>query len=173
MLILYSADFQGLRLRGIADKDLELLRRWKNSNRNSFFYKNKISRKDQKKWFQGFLTRSQDYMFMVEEKIGRSFKPVGCMGFRMDEGGIDLYNIIRGIKYAASHVKMGDALHVICSYVTQYYKLKISCKVIGSNPAVHWYKKNGFDIIQTQDNYVVMELNTSGFKACEVDIVQE
>ena len=79
-----------LALRSIAEIDCENLRVWKNENRQAFFYKQEISYQDQRRWYKDYLTRPDDYMFVVVPG-----SDVGCMGFRFLEGKIDVYNVIR------------------------------------------------------------------------------
>ena len=57
--------FPGLSLVSATDANLENLRIWKNNHRTSFFYQETIQPEQQKRWFQGYLERADDYMFMV------------------------------------------------------------------------------------------------------------
>lgn len=141
-----------LKLVSATDADQENLRMWKNSNRTSFFYQEIIQPEQQIKWFQGYLDRADDYMFMVEED-GR---PIGCMAFRTeDENTIDLYNIIRG-EESRRWVSMRDALYVMLSYITEKFPgWKIKCDVLKDNPAVKWYQKCGFAILEEKEYYIM------------------
>lgn len=171
--IVYSQEYPEIRLRSIEVKDLDYLRCWKNACRSSFFYQGEISEEEQKKWFEKYLQQTNDCMFMVEEKKDKSFQPIGCMGFRMQEKSVDIYNIIRGKKNVNPCIRMGDALVTMCSYIERLFPFIITCKVIVGNPAVQWYEKNAFQIIEYCKNYVLMKLDTSKFKVLQINIVRE
>lgn len=159
----------GLRLVSATDADQEKLRTWKNNHRTSFFYQEMIQPKQQLKWFQGYLERADDYMFMVEE----DGHPIGCMAFRTeDEDAIDLYNIIRG-GAGRGKVTMRDAMHVMLVFITeQFPKRKIKCDVLKDNPAVQWYQKCGFAILQEKE-YYVMGISKDKIPVIEIDSEEE
>ena len=118
-------------LRTIAEGDLEELRLWKNSNREAFFFKGEITPQMQRDWFNGYLSRSADYMFVVESG-GRK---AGCMGFRMEGGAADAYNII-GVPAAQGKGILGRAMRLMCSYILKEHAKRIGCRVLKENPAV-------------------------------------
>ena len=82
-LLINSDKIDKVRLRSISEDHVDLLRKWKNANKNSFFFKEEISDEQQRKWYRSFFERENDYMFLVEEKIGTEYRVVGCMGFRV------------------------------------------------------------------------------------------
>ncbi len=139
MFILSSDDLPGLLLRSITIDDLEYLRNWKNQNRRAFFFQKIISAEDQLRWYKAYLKRLDDYMFVVYNPSA-----IGCMGFRLSGGIVDVYNVIRGVPNLGRKGIMRDAMLLMCSYATYKYQCKIECKVIADNPAVVWYEKTGF-----------------------------
>lgn len=56
----------GLELRSATAEDLEHLRQWKNAQRQFFFYQEVISESQQRQWFDAFMLRIHDIMFMTE-----------------------------------------------------------------------------------------------------------
>ena len=109
-------------LSSITKNDIELLREWKNKNKKSFFYQKNITEAQQKKWFNNYLRQEEDYIFMITYKREK----IGCIGFRLVDGVIDLYNIILGYKKYGGIGLMSEALKLICSYVLDKYNTKVS-----------------------------------------------
>jgi RimJ/RimL family protein N-acetyltransferase len=140
------------------------LRGWKNDHRESFFFKGIIAPADQVKWFQGYLGRSHDYMFVVLFN-GRA---LGCLGFRYIEQGVDIYNVILGIPEMRQKGLMGKALRMMCSYAQKEYPGAQGAKVLRSNPAVGWYQRNGFKIARFHEDHVDIELDQVTFKPCRL-----
>jgi len=165
---LYSEELPHVRLRTISDIDLENLRGWKNDHRESFFFNGIIAPADQIKWFQGYLGRSHDYMFMVI----CNDRPLGCLGFRYIEQRVDIYNVILGIPEMGQKGLMGKALRMMCSYAQKEYPGAQGAKVLRSNPAVGWYQHNGFIIARVHEDYVDIELDQVTFKPCCVGLSQ-
>lgn len=137
-------------LHSIKKNDIANLRDWKNANRNSFFYKEIITDEQQIKWYEGYTSRDNDFMFMVLVKGN----PIGCLGFRKKEAVIDLYNIIRGVNNVG-HGEMHVAFYMMLNYIKDNYQEDIQCDVLIDNVAVNWYKKTGFAIYDEKEYYVM------------------
>ena len=101
------------------------------------------------------MSRREDYIFLVKYKSNK----IGCIGFRVLDNLIDIYNAILGdIKYSKKGL-MSLALKLMCSYVVDEYKMAITLKVLAGNElARKWYRKNGFIEKYSKDNYIFMEL---------------
>lgn len=159
LIKIQCTDIPEITLRSISDADQENLRTWKNRHRTSFFYQEIITPEQQKEWFQKYLGRQQDYMFIVEEVMGKSAveerRPIGCLAFRQeDDDTIDLYNIIRGQE--SIHVTMKDAMHLMLNYIkANFANKRIKCDVLKDNPAVWWYRKCGFAIWEEKEYYIM------------------
>lgn len=151
-IIIVCSDFPELKLVSASDIDQDRLRRWKNDHRTSFFYQKLIQPEQQLEWFRGYQSRDSDYMFMVEERGC----PVGCMAFRAeDDNTVDLYNIIRG-ESGSGKVFMRDAMHVMLAYIRKEFPdREIKCDVLRDNPAVRWYQKCGFAILEEKEYYIM------------------
>lgn len=155
-------------LQSITEKDLENLRIWKNANNSSFFYKGIISPEQQTSWYQDYLQREFDYMFMVKDINQNS---IGCLGFRLINNHIDLYNIIRG-NHSTLHTSMKDAMYIMLNYITKLFIYPVQCDVLKNNPAVSWYKKCGFAILKEFD-YYIMTIDSSQIPKIDIIIKEE
>lgn len=159
LFYLEAEEFPTMRLRSITDDDVEELRIWKNKNKDSFFYKKEISPCEQSVWFQNYLQRDEDWI-LVAETMGMNgeWKKFGCLGYRVMEEMIDLYNIIRG-NQTTQKSSMRDMMLLLTSFLNYRYSMKIKCDVLVDNPAVEWYNKCGFFIYEKQEDYYVMMLD--------------
>lgn len=147
------SDSADARLRTIAASDCENLRTWKNAHRHAFFYQNLISPEEQMEWFRAYRERPDDHMFIVAAPSG-----VGCMGFRLLEGKVDVYNVIRGVPGSGRRGEMRDALHLMCAYALSRYACEVGCRVLIDNPAVAWYERCGFVKRARRDTHYEMVL---------------
>lgn len=168
-ITIMCGDFPDLKLVSVSDADQERLRIWKNNHRTSFFYQEIIQPQQQSRWFQGYQSREGDYMFMVEE----SCHPIGCMAFRTEEENtIDLYNIIRG-EDGSHKVSMRNAMHVMLAYIRERFPdSKIKCDVLRDNPAVKWYQKCGFAILEEKE-YYIMGISQDGIPNIKINSEEE
>jgi RimJ/RimL family protein N-acetyltransferase len=157
--------FDDVTLRTITETDCDNLRQWKNDNRRAFFSQDIISPQMQMKWFQSYLERENDFMFMVMFNS----EPIGCMGFHMLEGQADIYNVILGRLDMAGKGIMSKGLLIMCSYIYSDFTHDIGLKVLRSNLAVGWYEKNGFYKADTYDTYFQMKLDIYVFEPCRYE----
>lgn len=140
-----------LYLRCVKSDDVELLRQWKNANRSSFFFSDIITKEMQQEWFVEYKERAHDFMLVVV--VGEEV--IGCMGFRLLEDKVDLYNIILGKKEYAGKGYMARALSfIIKECAVRYPLLPITVSVLKSNPALDWYYRRGFEVSREYDDYV-------------------
>ena len=146
-------------LRTITKEDIELLRKWKNSDRKYFFYNKIIGTGQQKKWYKDYSSRENDYIFMVEY---RSIA-IGCMGFRKISDMMDIYNVILGLKKFGGRGLMGQALRLLCSYIRGTFAKDITAKVLTHNPALKWYLKNNFKKIEVHNDFIYIMLDINKF----------
>ena len=131
---------------------LSKLRLWKNQNKNNFFHKDLITQEDQTKWYKLFKSRKNDYMFVITNNNSL----VGCMGIRLINDEWDVYNVILGnLKYSKKGI-MSIAFLKMIEYALSLKKTKISLKVLKNNPAIIWYKKQKFEIINSNEIFHTM-----------------
>lgn len=171
MLVLKNPSTDLIRLIEIQKSDLANLRIWKNHNKFSFFYQEDITQEEQKKWYEDFCNRDNDFMFIVEEKK-KTFVPIGCMGFRVKNGEIDLYNIIRGEKSDKKEASMKNAMVLMLNYIFDEYNYTVKCDVLKNNPAVEWYKSCGFAISEDL-GYYVMEIKRENVPKLDIMVEED
>ena len=144
-----------MKLRPIEYKDIEKLRIWKNQNRRAFFHKEVITPVQQYLWYNDYMTKEDDLMYIVEYQD----IPVGCMGYRLMEDHIDIYNVILGNKKFGGKGLMSKALQIMCGRIWEHYNEDIIVKVLNTNhKAISWYSNNGFTQIFLTDDYTLMTI---------------
>lgn len=164
--IFYIKKLNNITIQTISSEDIELLRKWKNKNRNNFFYKRIISKKDQLSWFQKYTNTKDNYIFIIKKLD----KKIGCIGFRLIENYIDIYNVILDNKKFEHKGLMSLALQLMCSFIMDKYENEITLKVLSNNPTVNWYKKNCFKEIYSKDDYIFMMLDKNNFKKINYEL---
>lgn len=134
--------------------DLENLRIWKNSNKKAFYHKVDISTEMQTQWFKAHQTRTNDHMFIVEYDS----RAVGCMGIRLIATSWDIYNVILGLcEYGGKRI-MSYALATMIRFGRSIHCVPVTLTVLKDNPAVSWYKRQGFVITSASDDSFSMQL---------------
>ena len=139
--------------------DIEYLREWKNKHRNSFFHKEVITSEQQSKWFDSYSIDPENNMFVVM----LANKAVGCMGYRMKDDIIDVYNIMRGVDTNDENFKMSDAFKLMLNYIHYKYHKKITCVVLNDNPAFQWYIKTDFLVRYEYKEHSFLEYHPKKF----------
>jgi ribosomal protein S18 acetylase RimI-like enzyme len=142
----------GLGLRAIGEEDLMFLRQWKNQQKQFFFHQQDISPEQQMQWFESFVTRPHDLLFMTVY-AGHVF---GCMGIRWLDSYWDIYNVILGDDAFGKRGLMGNAFNSLLHYALTLKSAPITLQVLKHNPAVGWYHKHGFKITEEYDNHFSM-----------------
>lgn len=164
-LTLVSDELDSVTLRGITESDQENLRQWKNANRFAFFFQGIITKQAQSQWFEKYLEREHDWMFIVLV-LGQ---PIGCMGIRLLGAQADVYNVILGNPSMGKRGRMRGALRLMCSYMIARFKCEIGVQVLRSNPALGWYTKLGFRERAANASYVDLELDPTLFRPCSFE----
>lgn len=142
-------------IRPITSEDLDLLRIWKNDNKDAFFSRQVITFNEQLKWYCAYLDRDNDYMFAVLSPTGSI---AGCMGVRFisHQKYWDVYNVILGdLRFKGSGL-MSKALLELIEFAKQKDDLPIKLVVLSNNPAVGWYEKNGFTSESENSTSIIM-----------------
>lgn len=158
-LTIASPAHPGVRLRAAGPEDLDELRAWKNAAKAGFFFKGEINDLMQKAWFAGYLARKDDYMFVVE----RDGKKAGCLGFRLENGAADVYNVIASPATRRAGL-MTSAMIIMCSYIGAHHTRTISCKVLKGNPALGYYERCGLRAEKDCGDHSVLALDWSDFE---------
>lgn len=138
-------------LRPVVSNDLEKMRRWRNSDwARSFFLTNEIiSEEQQKKWYESYINKPDDYMFIIQ--LGD-----------IDVGTAALYHVDStnrssefGRLLVAEEIARGKGVGEkvvasICNFALGKLKLKeVTLEVFSDNTkAIHIYTKAGFRLIE-------------------------
>jgi RimJ/RimL family protein N-acetyltransferase len=141
-----------LLIRQVTHADLGNLRQWKNDRREFFFHKEEISYEQQRKWYEAFLKRPYDFMFIAV----LDDQSIGCMGIRWLDNAWDVYNVILGRTEFGGRKFMGTAFKIMLAHALSVKVSPITLKVLKQNPSVKWYQKNGFVITAEFDDHYVM-----------------
>jgi RimJ/RimL family protein N-acetyltransferase len=136
-------------LRLITEKDVSLLREWRNKNASKFFTKDEITPQQQKAWYQRYSDRSgTDYMFIVEKK---DKTPMGTIAlYNMDNsdrtaevGRVLLLDEYQGEGY------MTEALKLLMDFAftkLRLYRLRLTT-FLDNAAAIALYSTVGFEAL--------------------------
>jgi ribosomal protein S18 acetylase RimI-like enzyme len=141
-----------LELRAAREHNLENLRQWKNQNKQFFFHQEDITPEQQKSWWEAFMERPLDLVFMTVFEGNE----IGCMGIRWLDGYWDIYNVILGNSLYRKHGLMGRAFDSLLNYALSVRQAPVQLQVLKHNPAVGWYQKHGFFIEEEYITYYKM-----------------
>lgn len=141
-----------LELRAAGQADLDLLRTWKNEQKQFFFHQEEITVVQQSRWYGSFINRPYDLLLMTvfEQRV------FGCMGIRWQEDHWDIYNVILGLQDFGRKGLMGKSFSAILAYAITLKQAPIKLQVLKRNPAVAWYQKQGFSITATHESHFSM-----------------
>jgi ribosomal protein S18 acetylase RimI-like enzyme len=156
-------------LRTVTDADADRLRRWKNAHREAFFFRGEITPQMQREWLLRYHRRPDDLMFVVE----CDGLAVGCMGFRLQEGEVDVYNVIRGREDAGAPGAMGRAMGLMCSYICARHPAPVRARVVRGNPALAWYRRQGFRVEAEREDHTLVVLDRERFSPVAFTVVAD
>jgi ribosomal protein S18 acetylase RimI-like enzyme len=139
-------------LRAVAAADQERLRGWRNAAAHAFFERSPVDAAGQRRWFEGYLGRDEDFLFMVMDGT----EACGCVGVRLAAGEWDVYNVIRGARTPGSRGFMGRGLELLVGFARRRAGLPVRAVVLAGNPAIAWYERHGFGIAARREGSVVM-----------------
>ena len=145
-------DGQNVYLRSANNTDIEYLRLLKNNHTEYFFHKQEITSNQQEAWFSAYQKRLNDFMFILMLDNNR----IGCMGIRLLDNNWDVYNVILGDRDYKGTGLMGRSLQAMLGFARSVRDIPIGLSVLKNNPAIWWYKKNGFKIDCDNPAYLVM-----------------
>lgn len=144
-------------LRPLEERDLEIVRQWRNQDhiRVNFVHSSYITREEQKKWYQVYLQRDNDLMFIIED-AGEIKRPVGtaalyhidCINLKAEFGRLMIGHA--GVRRKGMAFK---ATRLLCRFAFKILGLKeIYLRVFsGNRPAVGLYQKAGFKLVDCKD----------------------
>jgi ribosomal protein S18 acetylase RimI-like enzyme len=144
----------GSNIRSITKYDIEFLRLWKNNNIKFFFHSTRISQNDQENWYESYLLRDEDFMFIVQSYDKR----IGCIGIRClaEKAEWDVYNVILGDSDFKGSGIMSIALAETIDLAIGMKNLPVTLRVLKTNVAISWYKRNKFVEVGEDDLSIKM-----------------
>jgi RimJ/RimL family protein N-acetyltransferase len=141
-------------LRPIGPDDQETLRSWRNANSCRFYDQAPVTAGRQQAWYENYLTRADDHLFMVMERA--MDRAIGCIGIRFRGDAWHLYNVIRGVSTPSPAGFMSRALALVIRFAGERRKAPVFADVLSDNPALAWYQCNGFVIHDRSERAVIM-----------------
>ena len=149
-----SSECVGLKLDLITFNDLNKLRLWKNKNKNFFFQKKNITKKQQEEWFlKVYNPDPLNFIFVIKYYA----EDVGTIGLRKLDEVWDIYNVMNISDYNIGKGFMSISLNLIINYAKSLDNIKIRAKVLSSNNNLKWYLKNNFKVLNVQGEYNLIE----------------
>jgi hypothetical protein len=79
---------------------------------------------------------------------------VGCIGVYFRNDHIEIYNVILG----NDNYKSSGLMTLLFEYIYEKYQSTIFVKVLNINPALGWYRKNGFFDVKINDEFTLLKL---------------
>jgi len=140
-------------LRPLEELDLEVVRQWRNQDhiRSNFINSDYITREKQKKWYQDYIQRDDDLMFVIED-TGVFKCPVGTVAlYHIDRINLraEFGRLMIGHQGAGRKGFAYKATRLLCHFAFKTLGLKEIClRVFDSNrPAIGLYQKVGFTVV--------------------------
>lgn len=155
----YSAKLDNITIRPLEEKDIELLRIWRNDQDNSKFLRNigYITEEMQKQWYESYLKNESDIVFAIEEtkELNRVVGSLSLYDINKDEStceigkiqigdpaahgkGIGRKTLVMAMKVAFQKLGIEKIVASVHPDNIQAYKndMKIGFRVVGETPSV-------------------------------------
>jgi|SRR3972149_7668727 len=143
-------------LRELQKGDLEIIRKWRNENRQFFFTQTEITPEMQINWYiKRYVTNPDDTIFVVfYENI-----PVGTLAIIKRGNDFELGRVMLGEKKYKRHGIMGGAVEkLLANYETKNKNQRIFLEVLkGNKSATSFYEKHGFLTVGENEKEFIME----------------
>lgn len=151
----------GLRL--LEERDIELIRAWRNRDDTRFFFKDSmiITADQQRKWFTSYKARKNDYYFVILWRLGLAWRPVGGVSlYDIADGKAEYGRCLIGDETARHRGIMAKASRLLFEIArNQLGVTELILEVLNSNlRAIHVYKKIGFRTVSDDHTYSAMKL---------------
>ena len=139
-----------LELLPISMADIEKLRLWKNLNKEYFFLKKDITRKEQINWYKNtYIKETNNQIFIVKYQNIK----IGTLGYRLNNNCWDIYNVVNINDEFKGKGIMSIALNKLIHYLKEQKNITIVAKVLITNNNINWYLKNNFKITSKNKGY--------------------
>jgi RimJ/RimL family protein N-acetyltransferase len=157
-----------IRLRLLEKSDLPMTLGWRNQDhiRKWFIHSDVISPEQHQEWFEHYIERADDYVFIIEE-ICSFIKPVGQISLyniEWDDKKTELGRLMIGSAEARGRGLAKKANQLLIEFVFhQWTFVEIYIHVLQHNAVViSLYRELGFQIAKQFDNLVLMRALNAG-----------
>lgn len=133
-------------LRPLEEKDIEMVRDWRNKYKEHFFDAGEISKDQQRQWYEKYAdSAGRDYMFVIQLKDGTQIGTIALYNINIIERNAELGRVLlleefRGHNYSEAAVKM--VLELAFGKM-KLWKVKISVH-LDNIDAIAIYARAGF-----------------------------
>jgi Acetyltransferases, including N-acetylases of ribosomal proteins len=140
-------------LKSIKGEDLELIRKWRNRDniRKWFLDSSAIKEEHQIKWFYNYLSKENDYMFIIEcVKTGIKIGAAALYNIDTEKKTAEFGRLMIGEEFARGKGFAVNATKTLCEFGFQQMNLKeIYLSVLSNNTvALSVYEKCGFKSVK-------------------------
>lgn len=153
---------QRIRLRLLDRNDLEMTRNWRNQDsiRKWFVHSDIITSEQHRQWFESYLTRDNDFVFVIEERVElrRPVGQVALYNIEWEQLRAELGRLMIGDLEAQGKGLARGAVALLIEFVEQTWAIReIYLDVYADNyPAISIYKSTGFRPTMESDGMVRM-----------------
>jgi diamine N-acetyltransferase len=149
-----------VRLRLLEKSDLKKTLSWRNQNCQWFFYSDLLSMDRHMEWFNQYLARDDDYVFIIE-RLSRKKEPVGQISlYKIDweKRQAEFGRLLIGEPAAKRQGIAQKATEILLDYAFTNLGIEtIQLEVLpGNSPAISLYEKCGFMRTSMNANSIVM-----------------
>jgi diamine N-acetyltransferase len=158
-----------VRLRPLSEPDLSLTRQWRNQDhiRRWFFNSNVISEEQHQAWFEQYLARDDDFVFIIQESASlRAAGQVALYHIDWSAQRAEFGRLMIGEPDVEGKGLASEATKLLVSFAMRTWGLnQIYLEVFANNArAIAIYAKCGFAITERRDNILMMNLYADGSK---------
>lgn len=135
---------------------VNLLRKWRNENREHFIHQDIITKKMHEEWINNYKTSVNDFLFFIySDDI-----PFATIGIFIQDGCGEITRVMVGNKSYERKGLMAEAFDLFLKHFgLRNYKLAVLTK---NNRARSFYERNGFNYSQIAEQYLVMGKTIEG-----------
>jgi perosamine synthetase len=133
-------------LRKIDSSDLPMMRKWRNKNRYRFFDHRFISKEMMENWFNDYLKKQTERMFVIETKKGRGIGMIGLYDIDTKNKDAQIGRIIIGDPRFKHREYATEATERLVKYAFKSLRFqRVYLKVFADNKyAIRLYQRCGF-----------------------------
>ena len=145
-----------VQLKPLTRENIELLRRWRNENREYFVTQDIITSDMQNNWFENIYSKNVDDTIYV---VYSGDKPVGTLAMIKRGDDYEMGRVMLGEKKHKRKGVMGQATEQLLSeFSTEDESQRVFLEVLkGNEPAINFYKKHGFVECGENETELIME----------------